>query len=212
MNRFFLTLSLILVTFAFASAQNTKEDGPKILQFSGQVVDGETMEPLSGVHIFVPKSGRGTTTNIYGYFTMPVAAGDSLVASTVGYIRKHYEIPENYDKNITFVMNMEYDTLYLPELEIKPYPTEEDFKQAVLTMEMPDPNRYNQNIMGNVDRKVIRQAAYALGNDGASGYSEYQNQYFQNLNRGSMAPSSNFLNPFAWSRFFRDMKKDKKKK
>ncbi len=49
----------------------------------------------SGVHVYVPKAGRGTSTNPVGFFSMPVLVGDSVVVSAVGYVRKSFLVP-NY--------------------------------------------------------------------------------------------------------------------
>ena len=60
----------IHVTSVFG--QNQKE----VIQFSGVVVDEDsTSTGMFGVHVYVPTAGRGTVTNQYGYFSLPVLEG-----------------------------------------------------------------------------------------------------------------------------------------
>ena len=210
----YVVLGLILLLGfapAWAQKKQTHRKG-KVLQFSGQVVDNETREPLSGVHIFIPETGRGTTSNYYGFFTMPIVAGDSVVVSVVGYHRKSYKVPEDYKKDITFVLSLKYDTLYLPDLEIKPYPTEEEFKKAVLAMELPRSMDFSMT-MGNASGHLVRQGAYSLGyDDAAASFSQQTKQQFEQIRNTNMMPTSNYLNPFAWIRFLRDAKRKKNSK
>ena len=66
----------------------------KIIQMSGVVVGADSISGVGGVHIYVPKAGRGTTSNPYGYFTMPVLEEDSLIIKGKGII----EITTKYSK------------------------------------------------------------------------------------------------------------------
>ncbi|CAA9281260.1 MAG: hypothetical protein AVDCRST_MAG95-3325, partial [uncultured Adhaeribacter sp.] len=55
-----------------------------VVQFSGIVASGDSLYGVPGVTVYVPKAGRGTATNEYGYFSMPVLAGDSVVVRALG--------------------------------------------------------------------------------------------------------------------------------
>lgn len=77
MNKFFIAISIILCS-ATAKAQ----------QVSGYVTDINSGEVLIGAHIY-PKNGKNATvTNSFGFFTLVVENGDSLVISYVGYNNK----------------------------------------------------------------------------------------------------------------------------
>ena len=81
---------LLVVSFSNVSAQKEKRD---VIQFSGVVSDQDTVSGIMGVHIYVPKGGRGTTTNYYGYFSFPVLEGDSVVISSVGFQKTSVIVP-----------------------------------------------------------------------------------------------------------------------
>ena len=66
----------------------------KIIQLSGVVVGQDSISGVGGVHIYVPKAGRGTTSNPYGYFAMPVIQGDSIIVSAVGYQKQNFIMHE----------------------------------------------------------------------------------------------------------------------
>ena len=59
----------------------------RVIQLSGVVLEEDSVSgvPVPGVHIYVPKAGRGTTTNGMGFFSMPVLEGDEIIISAVGY-------------------------------------------------------------------------------------------------------------------------------
>lgn len=62
-------------------------------QISGRVVDHRTLEPLAFVHVLADGAREGTTTDIDGRFTIPVAASRSRVQfSYVGYAPLEMEL------------------------------------------------------------------------------------------------------------------------
>lgn len=52
---------------------------------SGHVVDARTGESVAFASCADPRSGRGTTTNSYGYFSLQAAPGATLTVSCMGY-------------------------------------------------------------------------------------------------------------------------------
>ena len=70
---------------------------------SGVVVGADSISGVGGVHIYVPKAGRGTTSNPYGYFTMPVLEDDSLIISAVGYQKQNLIVPGDKGESISLV-------------------------------------------------------------------------------------------------------------
>lgn len=59
---------------------------PRTVTVSGYVTDAATGEALIGAAVYAPALGRGATTNAYGFYTLPLPAGETrLVASYVGF-------------------------------------------------------------------------------------------------------------------------------
>ena len=65
----------------------------KVIQFTGIVATGDSLLGVPGATIYVPRAGRGTASNAYGYFSMAVLAGDSIVIRSLGYANQTVLIP-----------------------------------------------------------------------------------------------------------------------
>ena len=210
---------LLAVTLVFgvlvimdARAQEVTTKDKQIVQFSGVVVGADSTTGVPGVHVYVPKAGRGTTSNLYGYFSMPALVGDSVIISAIGFERILYVIPGDRGENITEFFELKTDTTYLEEVEIFPFPTEKDFKQAVLALQLPS-NNFSQDNMG---AEVLARIAETLPMDGREAYRGFVNQQFYTAHNRFLYnpnPTSALLNPFAWAELVKSIKRgDFKKK
>ena len=133
----YLIITALVLTCWVASAQKAQAQQQKrVIQLSGIVMD-TVAGPLPGVHVYIPKAGRGVTTNAVGFFSLVVVPGDSIVISSVGYKRRHYIVEPSDKEFVTIVVPMVEDVTYLKEIVIVPYPTEEVFKEAVLALNLP---------------------------------------------------------------------------
>jgi len=178
-----------------------------IVQFSGMVVAGDSLYGIPGVAIYVQKAGRGTTTNDIGYFSMPTLSGDTIVISAMGYKKKQMVVPKSDRQSVTMIVELVEDTVYLPIIEIFPYPTEELFKQAFLALNLSDEYQYNRmasNLSPQLLHKMLR----------SSTMSSKENQRYSLRNQmypGSIGGTQGFqiLNPFAWSSLVKSVRKNK---
>ena len=186
-----------------AEAQNTR----RVIQVSGIIITADsTGGPVSGVHVYVPKAGRGTTSNRTGFFSMPTLVGDSIVISHVGFQRQSLIVPDYHSDFMTLVVEMVEDVTYLKEVTIMPFPTEEVFKQAVLALNVPfdngiDPRQMNAELMALMLKSTPM--------DGAANYKYYMNQYASSITERFQPRTNPLLNPFNWARFFRDLKQNR---
>lgn len=206
--KYFIITTLLLVCGLFLTQTAQAQQQKRIIQLSGVVMD--TVEgPIPGVHIYVPKAGRGVTTNAVGFFSMPVLAGDSVVISSVGYQRQHYIIPEESSEYLTIVVPMVQDVTYLKEIEILPYPTEEVFKEAVLALNLPADNSIDPK---SLNAELLSLMLKTTPMDGPMNQRYALNQWAVSQNDKFMPVTNPFLNPFNWVKFFNGLKKNKDKK
>lgn len=210
LKRVYLLALLVTLCGVMAISDGHAQNKKRIIQLSGIVLGEDSVSGLPGVHVYVPKAGRGTSTQPNGFFSMPVLVGDSVVISSVGYIRRHYIVPESPDEFMTIIIEMATDNTFLRDVVIMPFPTEEVFKQAVLALNVP----LNEN---GIDKRNLNAELMALmmqntPMDGNLNYRYYMDQYNQSITDRSQARINPFLNPFNWARFFRDLKQNKKKK
>ncbi|MCH7408854.1 carboxypeptidase-like regulatory domain-containing protein [Belliella sp. DSM 111904] len=203
-------LLFLVVVFKPAQAQDQKDR--KVIQLSGIVLNADSTDAVPGVNIYVPKKGRGTSSGRFGYFSMPVLEGDSVVFSFIGLQRQVFAVPENVaEDKISLILTMQDDEMSLAEIEVMPYPTEEEFKRAVLAINYEAPMAIDAR--GSLSPETLLRWAEnmpASGNENFRGFQ--QGQIMQIQDRYGPRPFR-LLDPFAWSQFIQSIKRgDLKKK
>lgn len=191
-----------LITSTDASAQGKQ----RVIQLSGIVLGEDSTSGIPGVHIYVPKAGRGTTTNRVGYFSMPVLIGDEIVISAIGYEKQYYRMPDPEKDNITIIIELISDTTYLDPVEIMPFPTEEIFKEAVVALNLPMEKPVNSE---NLNDELLALMLRSTPMDATMNHRFYLENW-QQAQQDRYGPRPNpFLNPFNWARFFKSLKNKK---
>jgi hypothetical protein len=202
------SLKIIAIVFlSFLWAQNGFAQR-KVIQFSGLIVSGEQSFGVPYASVYVPRTTRGAITNEMGYFSFPLLIGDTCLVRSQGFRSQKYIIPDDGRESISVVLYLQADTTILPEVEILPFPTEEDFKRAFLALHLPetDMNRMRRNL----DPRMLDRMRFNLSMDGGLNHLYFANQQsFQTVNQNFM-PTTQILNPFAWGRFLKDVKKGEK--
>ena len=198
--KLFVIISLTIVFDSFSQGQK------KIIQLSGVVVGQDSISGVGGVHVYVPKAGRGTTSNPYGYFAMPVLAEDSIIVSAIGYQKQSFIMPGDKGVSVTLFIELKPDTTILPELEIFPYPTEELFKKAVLAVELPN-RRDIENLEKSLDKDLLRRMYNNEPMSANMNYKYFMDQQMMATSTKYQLPSNPLLNPFAWVKFIKAIKR-----
>lgn len=207
LKRVYVLVLVMTVGGMMAASSGYAQVKRKIIQLSGIVLGEDSVRGLPGAHVYVPKAGRGTSTQGTGFFSMPVLVGDSVVISSVGYVRRHYIVPDTQDEFLTIIVEMVTDNTILTDVIIMPFPTEEVFKQAILALNMPADNGIDKK---NLNAELMALMMRTTPMDGNLNYRYYMDQYNSSLQDRSIARTNPFLNPFNWARFFRDLKQNKK--
>jgi hypothetical protein len=203
----FLFLALFLIFFTnFSHQLHAQGNNMPVIYVSGMVVTGEQAEPLPGVHIYIPKAGRGTASNSDGMFTMPVIAGDSLIISCVGYKKRFYRVPKDKIQNYSVVIELKDESTMLPIVEIFPYPTEELWKEAILAMELPDKERM-ERLQENISPEAMERLAMSMPMDARMNAKYTFQDDAVRLGNQTFMPTVSLLNPFAWAQFFKSVKR-----
>jgi hypothetical protein len=203
---FCLFLALCLLAGVFSVQAQTKK---RVIQLSGVVLGQDSTSGVPGAHVYVPKAGRGTTTNSIGFFSMPVLVGDSIIVSSVGYARQFYLVPDHPAEFLTVVFEMSEDATLLTEVTATAFPTEEVFKEAVLALNLPPDGQIDQK---NLNAELLALILKTTPMDGPMNQRYYLNDWASRTNDRFMPVTNPFLNPFNWVKFFNSLKEDKKKK
>ncbi|WP_435367069.1 carboxypeptidase-like regulatory domain-containing protein [Algoriphagus sediminis] len=203
----FKNLALFFLGFLFISFSATAQDQgeKKVIQLSGIILNADSTDAVAGVNIYVPKKGRGTSSGRFGYFSMPVLEGDSVVFSFIGLKRQTFKVPENVEEDrVSLILTMEVDEIALAEIEVMPYPTEEEFKQAVIAMNVVDPMSISR---ANMSPEMLLRWAESMPASGNENFRYFQQgQMLQNQDLYGPRPLR-ILDPFAWSQFIRSIKR-----
>lgn len=151
-----LSCALILLLLFAASGKVQAQGKPQVVQLTGIVTAGDSLYGLPGASVYVPKAGRGTTTNQFGYFSLAVLAGDSVIVSSIGYKAQSIIIPKKLkSQSYSVIVEMKEDPLVLPEVRIFPYSTEELFKRAFLSLKLPDEDQ--RAVAKNLNEAIIER-------------------------------------------------------
>ncbi len=197
--------SLLGLIFLSQTAFSQDTQDKKVIQLSGIILNADSTDAVPGVNIYVPKKGRGTASGRFGYFSMPVLEGDSVVFSFIGLKKQTFKVPEKVESDrISLILTMEVDEIALAEIMVMPYPTEEEFKKAVIAMNVVDP----MSISGsNMSPEMLLRWAESMPASGGENFRYFQQgQMLQNQDLYGPRPLR-ILDPFAWSQFIRSIKR-----
>jgi len=201
---------LLILSVVTVSAQEATDKN--VVQFSGVVVDNDSLLPLPYTHIRVKNSSLGTVCDFYGFFSIVALKGDTVVFSNLGYHKNEFIIPDTLSGNkYSIIHAMTRDTFQLKEVRIYPWPSFEQFKQAFMTDDIPDDDL--ERAKKNLSAEKLMAVAQGVPIDGSTTYKyELQNRYTQLYEAGGY-PSLRLLDPIAWSKFIKAWKRgDFKKK
>ncbi|GHA74406.1 carboxypeptidase-like regulatory domain-containing protein [Pontibacter akesuensis] len=183
-----LFLPLLALLLLLLPDQAQAQSKQRVVQLSGFVATGDSLYGVTGAGVYVPKTNRGTYTNQFGYFSMPVLAGDSVLFSALGFKTQYLIIPRNFEnQSYSVIMQMEEDPTELPTVDVFPWPTERDFKEAVANVRLPD--KGNAIITKNLDPRVLDEMARITPMSDAQNFRFWQQQQMQQQQQRYMYPS-----------------------
>lgn len=202
---FITTLSGALSVISFQTQAQEKEN-LHIVQVSGIVMNQASSYPISGVHIYEPRRGRGAISDYKGWFSKAFLAGDTLIVSAINFKNQRIVVPSNVGDRHTFIIELEEDIIQLEDVEVSPFPTEEIFKEAILAMNLTQDQR---TVMEDFEPEVVRQLVQSLpmGASPEMNYRIMMNRQFIEMQNRSGPQVNPLLNPFAWARFIQSLKK-----
>lgn len=203
MKRFCILLSFCISVF-FGQAQE-KRDSLKLIQLSGVVVSNDSLNQMPFTTVFDLESRRGTISDYYGFFSMVVYPGDTLMFSYYGYKTSSFIVPDTLKDNRYSIIHMMYrDTLNLPEVNIYPWPSKEDFARAFVEMKPYDDalRRAQKQLSG----ENLAFAAARLSSDASLSFGWAQNQQNTRLYTMGQSPVNNLFNPYSWASFLQAWK------
>lgn len=165
-----LLLPLLGLLFFFcAPEQAAAQRQTRVVQLSGFVATGDSLYGVTGVSIYVPGTNRGTQSNEYGFFSVPVLAGDSVLFSAIGFKKQYLIIPKTYSSaSYSIIMQLQEDPTELPTVDVFPWATERELREAVANVKLPDEGR--AIAMRNLDPERLEELFKSTPMDGAGNF------------------------------------------
>ncbi len=186
-------------------AQEEEDIAEELVQFSGVIVTSDSLIAIPLAHIIVIHSHRGTISDFSGYFSFVAKKLDTVEFSAIGYKPDRYIIPDTITNNrYSLIQLMSTDTIYLTETVIYPWPTRQQFKEAFLTLKIPDDDL--EIARKNLDSRKLRAKAENLAADGSVNFKYLVDNQVQKLYYNGQTQPITILNPFAWAKFIKSWK------
>ncbi|MBK8581167.1 MAG: hypothetical protein WAT61_05135 [Flavobacteriales bacterium] len=206
--RHLLILLLLFTTFT-AFGQNPNDR--RLVQFSGVVVTGDSLEPVPFTSILTRGSYRGTISDVYGYYSFVAQAGDTLEFAAVGFKRGNYIIPDTLSESKYSMIHVLFpDTMLLRPVDVYPWPSREQFRDAFLALNLSD-NEYQRVLKHLNSAEAIQRMENLPPDAGLAAHYQSALDNTRIYNQG-MAPTINLFNPIAWAQFVQAWKAGSLKK
>ena len=199
-----MKINLFLI-FLLSLTIGIQAQNEELIQFSGVVVSGDSLEPVPYCSILDESTKRGTVSDYFGYFSFVAHKGDSIRFSNVGYKTSHFVISDTLkgDK-YSLIHIIHADTIMLPTVNIYPWPSKEQFAEAFINVDIP--NDDYKRAVHNLQQAELKELSDGIPMDGGMNFN-YQMRLVQDkLYYAGQFPSINLLNPVAWSKFIKAWK------
>lgn len=192
------------------TVQPTQDKDKDLIQFSGVVVEADSLRPVPFTKVIIKSSNRGTLADFYGYFSFVAQKKDTIVFNSIGYKRTQFIIPDTLTGNkYSLIQVLHADTITLGTAVIYPWPTKEQFKEVFMNMPVPDDDLARAK--KNLDQQAMKDQYDAMAMDGGMNFKASQQQYQTKLYYAGQYPPNNLLNPFAWAQFVKMWREGKLK-
>jgi hypothetical protein len=203
---------LLLFSAGIASAQEEEEyNMDELIQFSGVIITSDSLTAIPLAHIIVINSMRGTVSDFNGYFSFVAKKLDTVEFSAVGYKTDRFIVPDSITNNrYSIIQLMSTDTIWLSETVIYPWPTKAEFKEAFLSLEIPDDDL--EIARKNLNPRQLLIKAEHLPAEGSVNFKYLVDQQVEKLYYNGQTQPITVLNPFAWAKFVKAWKDGKFKR
>lgn len=205
----FVYLLLLLITFISHHSLGQKNN--QLVQFSGVLVSIDSLDMVSYASVIDKTTQKGTMADYFGYFSFVTRPGDTILFNAFGFKPNSYIVPDTLTENRYSIIHiMIPDTLNLPEVEIYPWPSKEDFARAFVEMQPYDDalRKAQRQLSG----ESLAFAAARIPTDGGLSYNWELQQQQSRLYTMGQTPVNNILNPAAWNRFIESWRNGELKK
>lgn len=206
-----MRIVLFIIFIALFNTNVFGQNNDRLVQLSGVLVSADSLDLVSYASIIDKTTRKGTMADYFGYFSFVTRPGDTILFNAFGFKPNSYIVPDTLSENRYSIIHiMTPDTLLLPEVEVYPWPSREDFARAFVEMEPYDDalRKAQRQLSG----ESLAFAAARIPTDGGLSYNWETQQNQTRLYTMGQTPVNNLLNPAAWSQFVDSWRKGELKR
>jgi hypothetical protein len=203
-----LTRSLYISFFIFfplftATAQVQERE--RFFQVSGIITD-EQKRALPNVGVISLKLRRGTLSERTGIYSITSMPGDTIFFKALGFKRKLVILPWDFEGRLFKLdISLGTDTIPIENVVVMPW---KSYSEFIKDMTTPAPlsaeiENMNRNI-ASIAEAVANTKGVKISPEAGYRYAMMQN--FDQISVRNQYPVNNLLNPFAWSKFIKELK------
>ncbi|MBX3165417.1 MAG: carboxypeptidase-like regulatory domain-containing protein [Bacteroidetes bacterium] len=208
--RFVLIITLLFAFGISVKSQTAKTNDLPLIQFSGVVLDQDSLTPIPFVAILIKNTKRGTVSDFYGFFSVVLSPGDELEFHSVTHKVRSYQVPDTLRQKYYYAIQvLAKDTIQLPMVEVHPWPSKDEFKRAFLNLDLS--NTDYERAENNLQRDALSYLERNQTADAALNYKYVMQAYYTKVYTAGQQPVNNLLNPLKWAEFIDAWRKGKLK-
>ncbi len=199
----------------FSSVLHAQRNQEQLIQFSGLVLTSDSLKAIPFCVISRGNHGVVGYSDISGYFSFVAEKGDTIYFWHVEYESSYALIPDTVRGNRYYMVKLlTQDTINLPVMVIRPFPTRAAFDHVFVHRDIPDDEL--ERARKNLEAEELKEQMRLKQADARQSYQALMQQRANLLYYQGQAPPMNIMSPLAWSQFFEawkrgDFKKKKKK-
>jgi CarboxypepD_reg-like domain len=195
-------LVMLMVSISKGQTTPSKSTYNNLIQFSGIVLDQDSLTPIPYVAVMIKGTNRGTKSDYYGFFNLVVNPGDEIEFLSLIHKTRSYKIADSLKQKYYYAIQvLTKDTVKLEEVTVFPWPSREDFKRAFLALDLNDTD------FERADKNLAREDMTYLERNATASPTENYKYMMQNIYTkvytAGQSPSISLLNPVAWAQFIK---------
>ena len=204
-----LIIALFLLTNVSKSQiKSTTTTSVPLIQFSGMVLDQDSLTPIPFVSIVIKGTERGTVSLVNGFFSLIIKPGDELQFSSITHKSRSYKISDTLRQKYYYAIQvLTKDTFELPMVEIYSWPTRDEFKKAFLALDLNDTDADRAD--KNLTREELSYLERTQTASASENYKYVMQAYYTKVYTSGQQPMNNLLNPIKWAEFINSWRSGK---
>ncbi len=134
---------LLFLSFIFFNTVYAQNPDSLYFDLTGRIVSSDSLKPVYDAHVISKFNKWGTISDDDGYFRMLVNSDDSILISSMGYVKRIIHITDSI-RNLPqpVVFKLDIDTILIHEVVIHGFWDYRTFKQMVINMKPLDLSRF----------------------------------------------------------------------